>query len=292
MTTPPSLAAIVDEIIEEARKAPQQPETELCSKTSRRAQLKKSGESSANARKVKRELREPEKDFGKAIICRTNKGAMPALLYRSVLQPGRMCEFVFSDKGRYDDCMYYVCSDCKKLRKKGEKGEPVPRVKVVNGRFKSDPERTKNPHFCTFKTVGEALGHRERYALTQSLRIAPQKPSRAFSNALNAVGNRKDLSDEEKADMQKTICGGKGFKGIKRILEKAAHAAGYAPLRTRSIGVQTKNEMFLETEKQLQSAGVQTEFDMDPTRLYLTEHDQEVKNGGIMIAYEDSYRYW
>ncbi|MFH4980822.1 hypothetical protein AB6A40_007531 [Gnathostoma spinigerum] len=147
-------------------------------------------ESYSDSANVRNENVDAEKTSYEATVAETKYGRHPALLYRSVLHPGKVVEFVFSDKGNDGKTMYYVCAACLKLRRRDRRYGPPPRVRVINGRFRDNPDKPKVDHFCDFKTVAEALGQRERYRLYQSVRKTPKRPKLAFLDAVDEIYDR------------------------------------------------------------------------------------------------------
>ncbi|MFH4976458.1 hypothetical protein AB6A40_003167 [Gnathostoma spinigerum] len=160
-----------------------------------------------------------------AIVSASKYGRHPALLYRSNLLEGRFIEFVYLNKSTDGRTKYYVCAACRKLRRTDKSVGPPPRVKVMNNKFMEDPEKPRHPHFCDFKTAAEALGQRERYSMYQEVRGTPRAlkpPKRAFLDHLQELSERRDLSKEEAHEICSLIGGPRGYKAVRRNLQRNA----------------------------------------------------------------------
>uniref|UniRef100_A0A915BVJ4 RYYR-CCHC domain-containing protein n=1 Tax=Parascaris univalens TaxID=6257 RepID=A0A915BVJ4_PARUN len=112
-----------------------------------------------------------EEDFGVAVRARSRAKVHPILSFPSRECRGRIIEFEFAGRGRDYVTEYYRCSKCFRLKRQNPKLDPVPRVTVINGRFKTDPEHPQHAHYCQLDTIGEAAGKRDGYLHLSTLFI-------------------------------------------------------------------------------------------------------------------------
>lgn len=108
-------------------------------------------------------------DFGVAVRACSRAKVHPILAFPSRECRGRIIEFEFAGRGRDYVTEYYRCSKCFRLKRQNPKLDPVPRVTVINGRFKTDPEHPQHAHYCQLDTIGEAAGKRDGYSPLSTL---------------------------------------------------------------------------------------------------------------------------
>uniref|UniRef100_A0A0M3INN8 FLYWCH-type domain-containing protein n=1 Tax=Ascaris lumbricoides TaxID=6252 RepID=A0A0M3INN8_ASCLU len=134
-------------------------------------------------------------DFGVAVRACSRAKVHPILAFPSRECRGRIIEFEFAGRGRDYVTEYYRCSKCFRLKRQNPKLDPVPRVTVINGRFKTDPEHPQHAHYCQLDTIGEAAGKRDGYSPLSTL-FNEEVHCERVGAAERRIGENKMYMDE------------------------------------------------------------------------------------------------
>ncbi|MFH4977023.1 hypothetical protein AB6A40_003732 [Gnathostoma spinigerum] len=139
-------------------------------------------------------------DFGEAVERNIGKGVRPIVLYHSREHDGKTFEFGYRNTSTDGRTRAYICRACRKLQRRNKNFGPVPRVKVMNGRFITDPDNPENPHYCLGTSSEKAVYRRQRYAVILPFKETFKDNSKVGGASVNESKRKEGSDDTDKVE--------------------------------------------------------------------------------------------
>jgi hypothetical protein len=152
--------------------------------------------------------------FPRPIYVPSKQGKHPVIQVRSTRFPGSVLEFSF--KAAKGESMYYRCIGCLK-----KNNGTVASVTIKDGKFLTDPERSKVPHSCDPESTGAVLASRYMIEIRADVQTSRKRPREAFNEAVSNASKRfKDEEESTVSELKFELASGGGFASKRRCLSR------------------------------------------------------------------------